>query len=377
MEDYISGIISILASFQLLFVSVFLITHKKGNRTNNSLLGLVFLLFSISLGDFAIRISGIEFKHQVLHLIDDGFFFLYGPLLYYYVRRVVFIDIRWKAKDLLHLIPFFSYCLFLVYSTVVLDHQEQQQITQKIVTASLPAWMYLVSISIYMYIIAYIWLAYRTVQTYRTVIKNKYSSLEKINLSWLRFIIQSFAGITIFAMIHNVIPVFGNSIFLYSTLILLLIFTFFFINRVLIKALNQPEIFAGIELKEAREKYTGSNLSKEELENYYVQLISNLENDKLYLNPDLTLQALAERLQSSSKIISQVINQQSGLNFFDFINTYRCEEAKRHMQDAEPEVTILEILYQSGFNSKSSFNKEFKKLSGNTPTEFRKSIRKS
>lgn len=53
MKDYLSGIISILATFQLLFVSVFLFTHKKGNRTNNRLLGLVFLLFSISLGDFA------------------------------------------------------------------------------------------------------------------------------------------------------------------------------------------------------------------------------------------------------------------------------------------------------------------------------------
>ncbi len=74
MEDYISGIISILASFQLLFVSVFLFTHRKGNRTSNRLLGLVFLLISISMGDFALRISGIELKFQVLHLIDDGFF---------------------------------------------------------------------------------------------------------------------------------------------------------------------------------------------------------------------------------------------------------------------------------------------------------------
>lgn len=74
MKDYLSGIISILASFQLLFVSVFLFTHKKGKRTNNRLLGIVFLLFSISLGDFALRISGIEFSIQVIHLIDDGFY---------------------------------------------------------------------------------------------------------------------------------------------------------------------------------------------------------------------------------------------------------------------------------------------------------------
>ena len=377
MKDYISGIISILASFQLLFVAVFLIAHKKGNRTNNRLLGFVFLLFSLSLGDFALRISGIEFRYQVIHLIDDGFFFLYGPLLYFYVRRVVYIDLRWRVKDLLHLIPIMIYCIYLVYALVVLDQEEQQELTQKIVTASLPAWMYLAGLSIYVYIITYLWLANRTVNTYRSVIKSKYSSVDKINLSWLKFIIQSFAAITVISMIHNVIPVFGNFVFLYATLIFLLIFTFFFINRVLVKALNQPEIFAGIELEEVQEKYSGSHLKEDELEQYFSELQSLLATEKLFLNPDLTLQNLAERMQLSSKVISQVINQRSEKNFFDFINSYRCEEAKNLMMDSDPKVTILEILYEVGFNSKSSFNKEFKKLNGSTPTEYRKLVRKS
>lgn len=374
MKDYISGIISILASFQLLFVSVFLFTHKKGNKKNNRLLGLVFLLFSISLGDFALRISGLEFRFQVIHLLDDGFFFLYGPLIYFYVRRLVYVDLRWKAKDLLHLIPYVAWCLYLVYTVVVLNPEEQRQMTQKIVTASLPAWMYLIGLSVYVYTITYLWLANRTLSTYRSVIKNKYSSVDKINLSWLKFIIQSFAAITVIAMIHNVIPVLGNFVFLYASLILLLIFTFFFINRVLVKALNQPEIFAGIELEEAREKYTGSKLKEDELEHYYSHLLTILEKEKLYLNPELTLQTLADGMQISSKVLSQVINQRSGKNFFDLINSYRCEEAKILMRTSDTKVTILEILYESGFNSKSSFNKEFKKLNGTTPTEYRSSL---
>jgi len=373
MKEYISGIISILAAFQLLFVSVFLFTHKKGKRINNRLLGLVFLLFSISLGDFALRISGIEFSIQVLHLIDDGFFFLYGPLLFFYVRNVIYIDQRWKARHLLHLIPYFAYCLYLVYLLGVLDPEEQRQITQKIIHASLPAWMYLAGLSIYVYTITYLWQANRTVNTYRSVIRNKFSSLDKINLNWLKFIIQSFTAITVIAMIHNVIPVLGNLIFLYASLILLLIFTFYFINRVLVKALNQPEIFAGIELQEVREKYTGSKLSEDELEQYFSLLLSILENENLYLNPDLSLQALAERMQISAKVLSQVINQRSGKNFFDFINSFRCDEAKSLLRTSDPQVTILEILYEAGFNSKSSFNKEFKKLNGITPTEYRKS----
>ncbi len=91
MNESISGIISILATFQLLFASLFLITHRKGNKRNNRLLGLIFLLFSISLADFSLRINGILFPNPVWHLIDEGFFFLYGPLLYLYVKGVVFL----------------------------------------------------------------------------------------------------------------------------------------------------------------------------------------------------------------------------------------------------------------------------------------------
>ena len=175
-------------------------------------------------------------------------------------------------------------------------------------------------------------------------------------------------------MIHNVIPVLGNRFFLYLSLIFLLIFTFFFINRVLLKALNQSAIFAGIEMGEASEKYAGSGLSKEESDLHYKKLQDLLEKEKTYLDPDLSLQDLAEKLQTSTKVLSQVINQRSAYSFFDFINSYRCEEVKRLISESDPKVTILEIMYEAGFNSKSSFNKEFKKLIGITPTAYRKSL---
>lgn len=79
-----------------------------------------------------------------------------------------------------------AWCLYLIYTLVVLNPEEQRQVTQKIVTASLPAWMYLAGLSIYLYTIIYLWLANRTVNTYRNVIRNKYSSVDEINLSWLK-----------------------------------------------------------------------------------------------------------------------------------------------------------------------------------------------
>ena len=104
-------------------------------------------------------------------------------------------------------------------------------------------------------------------------------------------------------------------------------------------------------------------------------MIPAIENEKLFLNPDLTIKDVADHIGSNTKNVSQVINQMHQKNFFDYINSYRCAEVKQILK-AEENSTILEAMYHSGFNSKSSFNKEFKKLTGQTPTEYKKSIKR-
>jgi AraC-like DNA-binding protein len=88
---------------------------------------------------------------------------------------------------------------------------------------------------------------------------------------------------------------------------------------------------------------------------------------------ELNLERLANQLQMPEKELSILINHYLGKHFFDFVNTYRINEAKSILADPEFEdKTILEILYQVGFNSKSSFYTAFKKATGNTPTQYRK-----
>jgi AraC-like DNA-binding protein len=176
-------------------------------------------------------------------------------------------------------------------------------------------------------------------------------------------------------MIHNVLPAVGSTMLNIVSLILLVGFIFFFINRVLIKALHQPEIFSGIELKEM-EKYSDSNISETEISDLSSQLLSAMEKDKLYLNPELSIKDLADYIGTTVKVLSQVINQSFNKKFYDFINSYRCNEVKVVLMNSSKKMTIIEAMYQSGFNSKSSFNKEFKKLIGQTPTEFKKTIGK-
>ena len=159
-----------------------------------------------------------------------------------------------------------------------------------------------------------------------------------------------------------------------DTLFLLLFFIFYFVNKVILKALRQPEIFAGITQNETS-KYLGSNLAPSQIEEYQKQLLALLNTEKPFLNPQVSLADLSEKLSVSTKHLSQVINQSFNKSFFDFINTYRIKEVQQILKESKDDkMTVLEAMYEAGFNSKSSFNTAFKKETGQTPTEFRKMI---
>jgi AraC-like DNA-binding protein len=114
------------------------------------------------------------------------------------------------------------------------------------------------------------------------------------------------------------------------------------------------------------------NFSKEE-SHKIEQLKEYMIAKEPFLESSLTIQDLALKLNLNSRDLSVLINQSLNKHFFDFINEYRIEKAKKLLKDtSKKELTVLEILYEVGFNSKSSFNTAFKKQTGITPTQFRK-----
>ncbi|HEY7773405.1 MAG TPA: helix-turn-helix domain-containing protein, partial [Marinagarivorans sp.] len=99
---------------------------------------------------------------------------------------------------------------------------------------------------------------------------------------------------------------------------------------------------------------------------------ASMENDKLYLQTNLTAEQFAEHLGRATRDISMVINQQFGKNFFEFINSYRVAEAQRLLVSQEhKDTSITDILYLAGFNSKSAFQRFFKRITGISPSEYR------
>jgi AraC-like DNA-binding protein len=148
----------------------------------------------------------------------------------------------------------------------------------------------------------------------------------------------------------------------------------YFVNRVILKALGQPEIFAGIE-QDSILKYAQSNLTKEQVHLHKERLTEILKIEKLYRDPQINIYDLARRLGVPSKTLSQVINQSFDKNFFDLINSYRVSEAQKILKESlDKKLTVLEVMYSVGFNSKSSFNTAFKKVTGKTPSEYRKKV---
>jgi YesN/AraC family two-component response regulator len=144
---------------------------------------------------------------------------------------------------------------------------------------------------------------------------------------------------------------------------------FIFFNIIFYKGLAQPEIFSGIEEKP---KYILSKLTSADAEEYLTKLNSYMNREKPFLSPTLTLKELSGHVSIPVRYLSQIINEYKQQNFYDYISQFRIEEAKKILSDPACSKTVLEILYQVGFNSKSSFNTAFKKFTGGTPSNFKK-----
>ena len=139
-------------------------------------------------------------------------------------------------------------------------------------------------------------------------------------------------------------------------------------NTIIYIALKIPDLFVSI-------KYRNGELPEDIQKRYKAKLIHHMEINKPYLNPLLSLNSLADEISISPKHLSQIINNSFQQNFYYYINSYRIEEVKDKLSDKtimQSSNNILEIAYEAGFNSKNTFNSAFKKITGMTPSEFKK-----
>ena len=125
-------------------------------------------------------------------------------------------------------------------------------------------------------------------------------------------------------------------------------------------------------------KYAKSGLDAEQLEMYRLRLKDLMEADKVYLESELTMPKLADLVHCSVNHLSQAVNSGFGMSFFDFLNSYRIEEAKTMLEHGDPQArAILDVSFAVGFNSNSAFYAAFKKATDQTPAQFRRAFKEN
>ena len=381
MNYNLSDIFFIVVIFQLLFISLFLFTNTKGKKIGNILLGTFFLSVSLNLVDSFLVLKKVYIQNPSLVGWGICLPLLFGPLLYLYTQSVLYKDFRLSARRWIHLFPFLLFFIVSESRFLLLSREIQLSILQHVVDRKIPVVFYWSSGLIFLQFFLYIAASLRLINRYKKIASDKFSDQQRINVSWLFSTIIFFTCCMIIAVGNGFIGLTPFARYYYFVLTIIILLMFVFINRVLLKALKRPEIFSGIKEEEWTQpanghiapKYQGSTLIEEDKKRIADQILQHMQTSKPYLEPELTLEQLAGQLSLRPRILSRVINESMQQTFFDFINRYRIEEAKRLLTNPkDKKITVLEVLYEVGFNSKSSFNTLFKKHTGLTPSEFKK-----
>jgi len=346
--------------------SSFLIAGKRKKVMADYILAAWFMIIGIHLILFILFFSGNYIKFPYFLGYEVIFPFIHGPMLYLYV-----LSVTGKAPGrkiwLLHFVPVLIVFVML-FKLLILSPWDRLAIYQ----SGGSEYQLISSILKYMMIlsgIVYIVVSFFAVRKYTREIAEQYSNTEKINLRWLYYLIAGLALIWVAVMIRNDILIF------FIVVLFIIVAAYFGISRVGI--LDLPVITVNINEEKVDDeviKYQKNFPGEDAIIAVYEKLIYQMEKDSLYKDPELSLNHTAALLEVHPNILSQAINSIENKNFYDYINRQRIEEFKRlAVLPENKKYTILSLAFESGFNSKTSFNRNFKKYMNCSPRDFLKS----
>ena len=296
-----------------------------------------------------------------------------GPSLYLFTKSITDPDYRISRKEYFHFLPvilefiYFRTPIYRIgFDKRMIIYQNYTSLYQTALDPYTIVYLILQWLAIAS-VLTYIFFSVRLLLRYNQWIKTKYSNLKNKSLGWLQ------------------IPVFFYSGFWIVWIILRSLDTFIFQNA--LKEIYFLPSSIGISITTCWIGFKGYVKSQTETKGFSVtpkkpdigntnpkeaeKILSIMKSQKPYLNPDLDLTGLSELANINLKATSRLINHDLKTNFYEFINKYRVEEFKFRVQGKDSEkFSLLGLAYECGFNSKSTFNYTFKKLTGKTPKEY-------
>jgi AraC-like DNA-binding protein len=366
-------IIALYVLIQLLFLTIVTFNYKKGKRLSNRILSGFMASNALLIGHYLLShfqlISGA--KNPFLFAVGASSYVLLMPLLFLYLQSLCYKDFRLRILHALHAIPFVVSVSLWLYANFL---------RQEVLQPGAPSpWQQLVATAEYwghhgirhLQILSYLIASIVLLAKYRRHLKDMYSSIERIDLAWCNLLLVGFAGMWSLDFLNWILRSFWavSGPLIYWLFLSSLCINLAFTLVVAYKGFAQSASFSGIKVPD---KYASSRLKQTECEVIVRKLNKSMKQEKLYLEPSLSVEDLAKKLSISVKHLSQAIHVGLNQNFYDYINSHRIEEATQLLRDDRYQNrTFLAVAYDVGFNSKSVFNAAFKKHTGKTPREFK------
>ncbi|WP_164914165.1 helix-turn-helix domain-containing protein [Aquimarina sediminis] len=360
------GVFCFYVAFVGFFISIVLNFRKRADKVANFLMSTFVLIHSFFIIHIGVYLINYQYDFPHIYYASTIFSFLYGPMMYFYIKRVT-VQYRFKKADVLHLLPtvILSFLLVPIY---MLTGEEKLRIGLEGDREYLFLIMSgkLISLLVYGVLVIILHIKYR----------KKYTIGSKAIHYWQRNIvifcsiyIMSYAIYTVLIMQH----VFSGFLFYVQIVSMSMLVLY-----VSYSAFVQPSLFekrkvVPIGVKNKRNKYEKSGLTQSFSLELKIKLLHLLDVEKVYKQNDITLQKLSILLDTTRHNTSQIINEHFELNFFELINRYRIEEAKEILKGEKYRgFNIIDVAYEVGFNNKVTFNKSFKKYNQITPSEYLK-----
>ncbi|MEM7186402.1 MAG: helix-turn-helix transcriptional regulator [Bacteroidota bacterium] len=344
------------------FIGFMLLLLKNKDRVATLMISTFVLIHSVFIFHLFLFLTKLQFRVPDTFFMSSIFSYLYGPLIYFYFKRVT-LNYKFRRIDLLHAIPTVL-IIFFTIPVFMLPTQEKLNVMLGVgYLDKMPYLQYgfstkLLSLLLYGYLVLRVY--FKTKNTLQISLPARQWIRNLVTLTQVYVLTYVVYGL----IIVKVIP---RSEFLYHLQIVAMASMVLYIGY---KSYVRPNLFT-TGFTRPRNKYVKSGLTPSFSTELKEQLLHLLETEKIYRQNDISLAKVSDLLGTTRHNASQVINEHFGLNFFELINSYRINEAKEILKnDRSRKRNIIDVAYEVGFNNKVTFNKSFRKQLSVTPSQF-------
>lgn len=302
-----------------------------------------------------------------------------GACIWFYVRGLTSKDDRFVSKDLWHLAPI-AMCIFGALPFLLSSDARQGKIMTSqadmtdtvnlaVVICLLLAWIIWIAM-----LVLYSGATISRLLSHRRKIKDLYSSVEGVSLGWLHGLILIVVIFATLVLVSSVLPAFSDEtlfpfwmVAVFYFFVVLVVGLFGVLQHNTIPSWNQLENEV-----QPSQRYARSALRPQDSARIAKKLDEAMQTAELWQNPNLSLLDIANETGASQNNISQTLNEHLGVNFYDYVNSWRIKAACHSL--AKTDQSVLTIAHDVGFNAKSTFNAAFKKVTGQTPRQYRNAM---